>query len=646
MLMLEKGKIGILELKNRIIYAPMGYGLDGYGKEARAYFAERAKGGAAMLCTHYSVFAEGEYGSTTEEEHEDMMKMAEVIHENGAKACIQVVFGIGRVKRFIIPQLYGDPTPCFCASPVPEFGFEDKICRAPSTEEMKMHLERLKKAAKFIAKSGFDVVEFHAYGGYYMDSFLTKKWNQRTDEFGGDLKGRAKFLLDTIAIFKEECGNDFPMIVKYSPAHFVDEEGYRTIDEGIELAKLFEQAGVHMLHLDPGCYECWERMMPPIYQQEQVSDLYVAQKIKEAVKIPVAANGKLGYPERGEAALRQGKADFLMVGRTMIADPELPNKIAEGCPDEIKPCIGCNEGCICKVTFGCSSISCAVNASAGFELIRSLPKVEKPKKVLVIGGGPAGLAAAIDAKTVGHDVELWEKTTRLGGLLNAAGRPSFKKEVADLLNYYRIQFLKKGIKVLYSKEATAEDILASGADEVILATGSNPIVPASISGIGGSNVVTAIDALNDVATLGKKLVIIGSGLVGCETALHLTNFGKKIDIIEMQPEILPENIFYQNKKMLTNIVNSNDNITVHTGSKLVRIERDCAVAEKNGKEIRLPCDTVVLAMGLKSNNELLGQLKGKIPVVCIGDSIKPRRILEATAEAREAVLSLSGGSIL
>ena len=641
MLMLEKGKIGTLELKNRMIYAPMGYGLDGYGEEAREYFVERAKGGASMLCTHYSVFAEGELGSCPEEKHEDMMRMAEVIHDNGGKACMQVVFGIGRVKRFILPQLHDDPTPCFCASPVPEFGFEDRICRAPSTEEIKMHLERLRKVANFIVKSGYDAVEFQAYGGYYMDSFLTKKWNQRTDEYGGDLKGRAKFLLDTISIFKEVCGNDFPIIVKYSPIHFIDEEGYRTLEEGIELAKLFEQAGVHMLHIDPGCYDCWERMMPPIYQQEQVSDLYVAQKIKEAVKIPVAANGKLGYPERGEAALRQGKADFLMVGRTLLADPELPNKIAEGRADEIKPCIGCDEGCIGKVTFGCSSISCAVNASAGFEISRNLPKVEKPKKVLIIGGGPAGLAAAIDAKTSGHDVEVWEKTTRLGGLLNAAGRPSFKKEVADLLNYYRIQVLKKGIKVVYSKEATAESILASEVDEVILATGSEPIVPASISGISGLNVVTAIDVLNDVATLGKKIVVVGSGLVGCETALHLTNFGKKVEIIEMQPKILPENIFYQNKKMLTDIVDSSENIIIHTNTKLIRIENDCAIAEKDGKEIRLSCDTVVLALGLKSNNRLLDQLKGKIPVVCIGDSIKPRRILEATSEARQAVLALS-----
>lgn len=643
MLMLEKGKIGNLELKNRIIFAPMGNHMD--GDDSIAYYVARAKGGVGMLYTDgYPAFPEVEMWHFDEDvQLNHQIKMIEQIHAYDAKVCLQIPFGIGRVMRFLYKQ-ENNPKPCVSASAVPEFGYEDKICRELTTEEVKEQLLRVRKAAKFIMKTGADAVLISSYGGYLGDQFLTSRWNKRTDEFGGDLKGRANLLLQSIAIIKKECGQDFPLIVKYSPYHYMEGEGYRTIEEGIALAKLFQDAGVDMLHLDSGCYEAWEKMMPSIYQQEQPLDLYVAELIKKAVDIPVAVNGKLGYPERGEAAIRQGKTDYLVVGRTLLADPEIPNKLAEGRPEDIKPCIGCNEGCIRGVLDG-NPIRCAVNASNGAELRYELPKADRAKKVLIVGGGPAGLSAAIDAKTVGHSVELWEKSTRLGGLLNAAGRPSFKKEIADLVNYYRLQILKMGIKVRYCKEATAEDILAESFDEVIIATGGKPIIPHSIPGIDGSNVVTAIESLNDVATLGKNLVIVGAGLVGCETAVHLTSFGKKIDIIEMQKDILQENIFYQNKKMLSDIIRSNSNITIHTGTKLISIEKDFIKAEKNEKEFCLSCDTVVLAMGLKSNNELFTKLDGRIPVVNIGDSIRPRRVLEATEEARKAVLSISGISV-
>lgn len=646
MLMLEKGKIGSLELKNRIIFAPMGVGtLNEYGDEGIAYYEARAKGGCGMLMTHAFILTPAEGGFPLEPLFPSMKKMADMMHSYGAAACMQVYLGTGRIARFTYAldavELRESPVPSISASAVPDFGHEQTMTRELTLQEIKDHLETVRNFCRGFKETGYDAVELHAYGGYLMDQFLSARWNKRTDEYGGDVRGRAKLALDCIKIFKEELGQDFPVIVKYSPSHLVKEEGFRTLDEGIELAKIFEEAGVDMLHLDPGCYEVWEKMMPPIYQQQEVDDLKIDQIVKDTVSIPVAANGKLGYPERGEAALRQGKTDFLIIGRTLLADPDLPTKLIEGRPEEIKPCIGCNEGCIARVTHGGTSITCAVNAATGYEIPRKIEKAANPKKIIIVGAGPAGLAAAIDAHNAGHDVEIWEKTTRLGGLLNAAGRPVFKKEVADLVKYFYIQIAKRGIPVKYSTEATADNILAAGADEVILANGSRPIMPSSIPGIKGRNVVTAIDTLNDIATIGNEIAVIGSGLVGAETAVHLAQFGKNVKLIEMKDEIIPENVFYQNKKMLAEIVNSIDRIEVHTSTKLVRIEDDAIIVEKGGAESRIPCDTVVLAMGLVPNTELFEELEGKVSVTRIGDCIRARRVLEASAEAREAIVSIN-----
>jgi len=638
MKMLEKGKIGNLELKNRIILAPMGYHMDNFGPQAHDYFVARAKGGAGLIIAPIGANAPienpGMLAQFTEENLHEVKRLVHDVHAYGAKFGLQIIPGFGRVLPF--GKKHNVPV---CASPVPSFRDQNVICYALTIDEIKETVECFREKTILAKKAGVDAIEIHAYGGYLVDCFLSSLWNKRTDEYGGSLENRARFLFELIDVVQNECGKDYPLIVKFCPAHYMDGDGFRTIDEGLKIAKMLEKKGVHMLHVDAGCYERWYLCMPPIYWQEQTLQVRSAEQVKKVVSIPVAVDGKMGHPEKGEAVLQQEKADFLMIARGLLADPEMPNKLYERRADEIAPCIGCNEGCIARV-MELKHLTCTVNPTAGRESTFVIKKAEQSKKVLIIGGGPGGLSAAIDAKQAGHAVELWEKTSRLGGLLIAAGRPYFKTEINDLVSYYRLQLCKLGIKVKLCTEATVESILAANPDVVILATGSDPLKPKNISGINGDNVVTAIDVLLDQATLGENLVIVGAGLVGCETALHLTPRGKKITLVEMQPTILPEKIFVQNKTMLTSLLNKDSNILIHTGAKLVRIEKDCVIIEKDRGTLSIPCDIVVLAMGLKAKNPLASQLSGRLPVISVGDCVIPRGILEAVYEAREAIISL------
>lgn len=638
MKILEPIMVGNLRIKNRIGMAPMGHGQKdvdgGYSQGQREYYAERAKGGVGMIfCGALISDMEGAIGSLLDNPafYNRFEQATDMIHGYGAKVCMQLVVGTGRVGG-AIPGVSAPVS----ASAIPAFWNSSVTCRALETEEVEMLVKKMGEGAKTAQRAGFDCVEIHAYGGYLMDQFMSAAWNKRTDKYGGDLKGRMRFLLEGIEEIQKVCGKQYPIIVKYSPEHYF--EGGRDIEEGKKIAKMLEEAGVSALHVDPGSYETWNKIITPVYEYKTNYSLEAAGKIKEVVKIPVMANGHFGDPEYAESALQSGKIDYILLGRPLLADPEWVVKVKERRTDDIIPCIRCNKGCMERCFAGLRT-GCALNPITGREKQNQIiPKGNKHPKVLVAGGGPGGCEAALTAAELGYEVELWEKTGSLGGDVAAAAGPVFKKDMRRLVEYYKVQVSKhSGIKVKYLKEATPEAIRKEKFDLVISAIGGVPIVP-KLEGLERENVMLATDVLRDRKFTGEKVVIIGGGLVGIETALDLDMKGKKVTVVEMKDKILAENLFPIERMALNEMI-SKSSIDMKPGHKLLKVDdRGVQVESMSGEQSVIPCDTVVLAMGYKPNMMLENELLEDVPdIITIGNAERPATILKAVWEGYHAV---------
>jgi len=356
----------------------------------------------------------------------------------------------------------------------------------------------------------------------------------------------------------------------------------------------------------------------------------LAEMVKKVVNIPVMAVGKLGYPELAERVLEEKKADFIILGRALLADPEWPNKVKEGRLEDIRPCVGDNEGCIGSVLAG-GHIGCTVNPTTGMEREFVIKPAEKKKTVLVVGGGPGGMEAARVAALRGHKVALWEKGDALGGNLIPASVPHFKQDYMDLTNYLSTQIKKLGVTVELEKEATPEIIQEVKPEVVFIATGSTPIVP-EIPGVEKGKVVTATDLLLGRREAGESVVVVGGGLVGCETALYLAQKGKKVTIVEILDTVMRDMNNINGEHLLKLLADTN--VRILTDTNVLEItDEGIAIADKDGKKSTLEADTVVLALGLKPCGELLEALKDKVPeVYAIGDCVEPRKVLNAIEE--------------
>lgn len=640
---MSPGKLGRLELKNRIIMAPMGTIVGNLSPRAVEYFVERAKGGAAMIMCNIAASDSLEDTSHSIFLNEESIPYFEEIcrrsHEAGSLVCAQLHPGNGRIGA---PSTkYKAP---ISASAVPWMPMPKIKCRALSVEDIHQLQADFRRSARYAMDAGADAIEIHAYGGYLTDQFLTKRWNIRTDEYGGDLDGRLRFLRELIEIVQEEGGMDYPLIVKYCPDHCLPvEEGYRGIEEGIELTKKLCALGVTALHVDAGCHDIWYDAMPPGYMQELAPQARAAKAVREVATVPILTHGRLSNVEKAEAVLRDKVCDFTVIGRGLLADPYLPEKLKEGRTEDIRPCIGCNEGCIAR-SYALKNSTCAVNPKCGREIEGPFKKTEKPLRVLVVGAGPGGCSAALYAREAGHEVEIWEKSNTIGGNAFAAAMPYFKLDMHELFSYYKLQLSKAGVPVHFGIEANHDNIAEWKPDHIIWAAGGTPILPKSIPGLDGYNVYTATDALRNLVDVGERIVIVGGGMVGIEAALHFDKMGKEVTVIEMADKMLPQPMFKMNEALLRKMM-KDSNITFRAKTKLVSIESSrlhtVVNVESAGKADSIDCDTVLMAMGFRPTASVAESLKDICPVVAIGDAVETRKILYTVEEAYKAVRSLS-----
>ncbi len=636
MKLFEKGKIGSLELKNRIFMTPMGTAYDpdgGFSKRAINYYAERAKGGTGLIITGSNVCStkfETPLVNVLDSVHhvDRLAQVADNVHFYGAKLCIQLSPGNGRNSP-------ADPArPPRSASAVSSFWFEDMKCIPFTVDEIHELVGAMGYSAYLAKTAGADAVELHGYGGYLFDQFMSEMWNWRTDEYGGSLENRMRFILECITEIQKTCGKDFPIIVKYTPDHWTTTPGSRKLPEGIEMAKIFEAAGVAALHIDKGCYDVWYEVIPNVYM-EDACQAHLAHEIKKVVNIPVMAHGKLGDPLVAESVLEDGKADFIGLGHTSLCEPHWANKVKQGKFHELRPCIGCNE-CVAGIAVGKDSC-CAINPLNGVEKEYPLLPVNGKKRLLIVGGGPAGMQAAITARARGIEVDLWDKGTELGGLLLAAGAPSFKNDVKKFTNYLVGKVYRSGVNVTLNKEATIEDIEKGNYDFVITATGARPVVP-PVNGITNSIVKSSTDILTGKVKPGKKNVVIGGGLVGIETALSLIS-DKNVEatVIEMMPAILSSGEVFLNNALKLYAMIAEAGLQTICSAKVTEVCDDYIKYIVNDEEKTLECDCVILACGYTSNKNLVQTLEEKgIEFKHIGDCVKPGKIYEAVHEGYHA----------
>jgi 2-enoate reductase len=648
--LLKSIKIGGLEIKNRVAMAPMGVlGLinpDGsLGPRAVDYYLERAKGGVGLIITSFFK-VENEIESlptsplVSRAAIAPFGELSEAVHALGTKIFVQLTAGFGRVA---MPHMLRGRQ--VSASPIPAYWEPSKNCRELETGEVERLIRCFGNAAEILAAAGIDGVELHGHEGYLFDQFTTALWNRRSDKFGGDLAARLSFPIAVLREIKGRAGQGFPVQYRFGLKHYIKGlnsgavagetfvEAGRDIEEGLQMAKMLEAAGFDSLHVDAGCYDSWYWAHPPVYQENGCM-IDMAARAKKVVKIPVIGVGKLGLPDLAERVVAEGRADIVAIGKSLLADPFWVKKVREGRPEEIRPCIGCHDGCMGRMSKG-RPLSCAVNPATGRERAYRVERAEKQRKVMVIGGGAAGMEAARVASLRGHDVTLYEKGTSLGGHLLEASVPGFKKELGWLLNWYRLELKKLGLTIKLNAEVNPDLVEQEKPDVVIIATGSKAVLP-QIPGLEKEKVATAIDLLLGKKKAGEKVFVLGGGLIGCETALWLAQQGKKVTIGEVLNDLMIAGIPVQhmNRMMLINLLKFHK-VEVLVSTSLLEVTEDGVLLSEPGSGKKsVKADTVVVAVGLSPDQELYNSLRSKTQEIhLIGDSRQAQNVMGSIWDA-------------
>ncbi|MFC1848136.1 FAD-dependent oxidoreductase [Chloroflexota bacterium] len=636
----RSGKIGSMEVNNRIIQAAMGNALaipEGYVTEDMIeYYLARVRGGVGLIisqATNVSTAA----GTVNMRINDDkyipgLKRLSAAVHRNGGKMAIQLAH-LGLVLlKLEAPQTLVIPVPSILPwmSRWMELGV---VFKEMSLEDIDHYVEDFAEAVRRTRDAGFDGVEFHAAHGLLINEFMSSVTNRRTDEYGGSAENRARFICDILTRSRKKAGLDFPLIVRMNGDD--DYEGGTTSNEAVQQAVLLEQAGADAVNISAGI-EYLSAITIPCYLYPSGPMVPLAAKVKKAVNIPVITAGRMN-PILGERVIREGKADFIALGRPLLADPELPNKAREGRLNDIYQCISCNN---CISGLAKRPMSCTVNPFLFREKERALKSTTSPRRIMVVGGGPAGMQAAMLLAQRGHKVSLYERNQKLGGQWNIATAQESKSTHSSFLEHLSLDLNKSGVEIILGKNVTKKLVQHTKPDVVILATGAFPQI-LDVPGADGRNVLQANDVLSGKVKVGEKVVVIGARSLGMEVSIQLAEQGKKVSLVSrgrLGGTDVPVEAFVY-RALMKRLINLR--VPLYPHCPVREITRRGVYIEIGEDLFMLEADTVVLAVGARSDNKLAEELQDSVPEIFkIGDCSQPRNVREATDEATEVALGI------
>ena len=626
-------KIGSLSLKNRIVMLPMGTSLaeaDGNPSDALIeYYAARARGGAGLViveitAAHVTSRAPHALGLYDDSCIPMWSKLVAAVHEGGAKMFPQLAHQ-GRQTR---SKITGYPLVAASAIPCP---WMREMPRELTKDGIAELIDGFGQSARRAQEAGCDGVEIHGAHGYLVCNFMSPLTNKRIDEYGATLSGRMRFPLEIIAAVKEKCGRDYPVCFRFS----IDEllPGGIVPQEAAVIAALLADGGADIISLSRANYGSFQWLIPP-YGTPMALNAEFAGRLKQTLKVPILVGHRIPDPLVAEQILRAGQADLIGMGRALLADPDLPRKAASGHLEEIIPCIGCNQGCVGRLMEQRLTVSCLVNPTAGREREMPLIQAERSKKVLVAGGGVAGMECARVAALRGHEVTLCEKSKRLGGQFYLAAIPPLKQEFTKAIRYLADGMTRAGVRVELGNVVTAQMVAERKPDVVIVATGAVPLVPASIAGTDKPIVTLALDLLAGTAVAAGPVVIVGGGLVGCEVAEYLSERGiGDITILEMLPDAARDMTPRWNRILLLERLTA-CGVKVLTSAAVKEILDDGVVYTMNGIDQSIRgVGRVVLAVGVTPLDELSTAIEDLVAEIhVIGDAKEARKAIDAIEE--------------
>ena len=635
----EPGKIGGLEVKNRIVMPPMvrnyATSTGRVSERYKKHIESIARGGVGLMLLEASFIDSrgkgfgNQLGIDSDDKIAGLKELTKIAHRHNVLIGIQLYHAGRQTSSKVIGRKPLAPS----AITEPSSGETPQMLRVDEIEEL---VNKFGDAARRAKEAGFDCVEIHGAHGYLITQFLSPFSNQRKDRYGGTFENRLRFLTEVVIEVRHNTGREMPIIVRLSADELVT--GGLKVNESKKIAQHLENIGVDALHISCGNYASYAEgyMIPPMAVMYPPMVEYAA-KIKAVVGIPVICVGQIHDPKLANQILSGRKADFIAVGRSLLADPDWPNKAQHGKEDTIRPCISCNQGCISRL-FAQEDIWCVANPSMGREAIFESDNHES-KKVVIVGGGAAGMSAAIYARQRGHKVVLLEQSEQLGGQFKAAGAAPLRQNWLKLYHYFCRELVRLHVDIRTETVATVEIVSKLKPDFVILATGSEPFLP-EIATLDKITIKTARDVLTGRRRVrGNRVIVAGGGCAGAQTAEYLAYKGHRISLIEQSPTIAHDAPVDERYLLLERLKHLK--VEILTNTRIVAFEKNRVQLHRDNKISSQLFDDIVFCYGAKSNNQLAKQLKNEgLKVKIVGDAIKPRRFTDAITEGALAAINI------